>query len=172
MAYNAANIELGEGILELKGTGDADFVDIGGTQGGDFSYNPSFKDIEIGQAFASVKSVMIGEEGTLKVKVVESTMRNLAIAIGLDPSSIGSSGSADLIEFGGYKAAQYLEGRYTVAQVDTPTKYYRFRFYKLRVASGLALPFTKSDERAFEVTFKLFASQDHAGALGVIEKDR
>jgi len=167
------NIELGEGLLTLKSSGDVTPIDVGYSSGANFSYTPSYKDIESGIAFSAVKSVMIGEEGVFKIKLQESTMRNLVIAMGLSPSTISSSASSDVIVFGGSaKARVYYLLNYKVAQIDTPAKFYEFVGFKAAAVSGLALNFSRTDERAFEITFKLFPDATQNNILGKIVKDR
>lgn len=172
MSFDASKIELGEGVLTLKASGDSSPVDVGGTSGANFSYVPNFKKIEIGQSMSPVKTIMIGEEGKFKVKLAESSMRNLAIALGLAPSSVSSSVSSDTITFGGKVSATTYEAVYTVPQIDTPAKNYVFTFYKAQAVSGLALPFEKSNERFFEVEFELMADASKANALGTIVRER
>lgn len=174
-SVNANNIELGEGSLFVKSPADTGYVDCGYTQGATLTYTPSVKDIKVGQASAPVKGVITGTDGSLKVKLVESSLRNFALAMGLDPTAvgtIGSSATSDYIQFGAVGSVVYLLGRYEVPQIDNKAKFYNIHLYKMRAMSGLALDFTAENERVFEVEFKLYADSANSYHLGKIEKER
>lgn len=166
-------IELGEGNLTLKAPGDAAAVDVGGAEGAELSYVPEYLDLEVGQALSAIKTVMIGEKGTFKITLAESSMRNLAIAAGLDPvNNISSSVSDEAIVFGGFKSETLFLGEYKVPQIDTPTKNYIVTMFKMRPTSGLVLPFKKKEARKFEVTFQLIADTTQNAALGKIVREK
>lgn len=202
--YNADNIELGEGTLyyrPLASVSADDYVSLGGTMGATLSYKPEYKDIFIGQVLASVKSVMTGESGSIKIKLKESTMTNFSIACGMavedileyyldngvetpvsekDPTSgdpvATVTGQYGKLEVGGRRSPVFFQLLYKVPQIDDPLKYFRYKMYKVRVSSGLELPHGKDEEREYEVEFNFFANENEAvgtlNKLFVIEKDR
>jgi hypothetical protein len=166
------DIELGEGTLTLQGPSDGAAVDAGGTQGATLSYKQNFKKIEVGQVFTPVKAIMTAEEASFKVKLVESRVRNLIIAMGLDPVSMVTSATSDSIEFGGRVAPVYYLLNYTVPQIDTPAKNDTYILYRCQATSGLALNFEKNNERVFEITFDCLADSTRGYKIGRVLRDK
>lgn len=107
-----------------------------------------------------------------KVKMLESTLRNLTIAMGLEPATqIGSAGTYDRVIFGGETDDVYVDLLYTVEQQADTSLDWLFQAYRARASSGLVLPFNKGEERAFEVEFKLYPQTTEPYALGEIKKE-
>lgn len=130
------------------------------------------KDIIIGAAVAAVKSATIGAEGLFKATMIESALEQLVIAIGGDPDDIITATSADKFVFGG-SAKQVIFGlRYSMPKLESPTKRYILELFK-GVPQGIdALPFAKTEERSYEVTFNLLGDKNRNWQLGTfyIEK--
>ena len=175
MGINVNNVELGEGTLYVMVTlpnAETVEVDVGATLGAELAFKKEFKDVECGQRLSPILSFMTGEEGTFKVTMKETTMRNLALAMGLEPAGAGVSSTAQYtwIRFGGETANVYAQLRYVVAQQADATKNWEFLVYKARAISGLVLPFAKEDERSFEVEFKMYPSSVSPYYLGDMKK--
>lgn len=169
-SYDADKIELGAGNLKIKVLDSGPEVYVGGTLGAEFAYTPEMKDIEVDQTMAPITTVMIGEEGTLKVTILENTMRNLVIALGMDPDAdiTGTAATPETVEFGGKHSPVWLYLTYFVEQTADTAEDWIVYLYKARVTSGLTLPFSKEEERRFEVTFTAYANV--SGKLGKIER--
>ena len=160
--YNAENVQLGAGNLVIRVFPDGPWINCGATSGGELNYAPEMKSIECDQVMAAITTVMIGEEGTFKINMLESTMRNLIIAGGLDPDTdiYGTAASPEYTEFGDKHDPVYFNLKYTVAQTSDTTKDFIYNVWKCMVTGGLNLPFAKKDEQMFEVTFTMFANSD------------
>ena len=163
MSIDLTKIELGEGTLGITygvasdGSGGTAIADAGACLGAELSYKKSYKDIEIGQVLAAVKSAVIGEEGTFKIKMLESQIENIAIALGGDPADVVTdAGVSETITMGNDKSTIYHKLIYTVPQVDTPAKDDVITVFRARVEDMAAIGFSKTDERVLEVTFKMF----------------
>jgi len=164
MAVDLIKIELGEGILGITygvgydGSGGTEIADVGSQLGAELSYKKIYKDIEIGRSPAPVKSPIIGEEGTFKIKMLETAINLITIALGGDPADVTTDATSEKYVFGGQKGKAIMHKLvYTVPQVDAPTKDDILTIYRARVEDLSPIVFSKSDERVYEVTFKLFA---------------
>jgi len=174
MAINVDNIELGEGTLQvqMKDPSQGEQTDVGATLGAELSYSQEIRDVECGQKMSPILSFVIGEEGKFKIKMLESTMYNLALALGLAPDDApGSASGYTYINFGGSTTNVYSELTYTVKQQANQAKNYIFTLYKARVTGGLVLPMSKEEERAYEVEFTLYPDPDQNDRLGQIKKE-
>ena len=162
MSVDITNIEIGEGVLGITygvdddGSGGTAIADVGATLGAELSYKKNHKDIEIGQVLAAVKSPVIGEEGTFKVKMLESSINNLAIALGGSPSLVTTDATSERYVFGNNKTTVYHKLTYTTPQIDDSSKDDIIIVYRARVDDISPVGFSKTEERAFEVTFKMF----------------
>lgn len=131
-----------------------------------------FKDISIGRARVEVKSAVIGAEGEMKVKMIESVMNTLVISMGGDPEDITTDATSEKYVFGG-SAKQVVFGmRYTVSHLDDANKKDVLTLYRGIPSDMAPIPFVKSEERVWEVTFKLQGEKEKNWSLGefVIEK--
>jgi hypothetical protein len=183
MAVDEKNIELGEGVLQFKAYDSGlpttpDFTagtvyDVGASQGGTFTYKPTYKDISIGQFMSPIKSVMIGEEGSFRCKLVESKMANIALAVGMSPTALQNLTvpTRQRLTFGGYMVPVYWALQYEVHQIDDASKHFRIVLYRTKIDSGIATDFVKDNERVMEVTFKLYPASASVKDLGWIEKE-
>lgn len=163
MSVSLEKIELGEGILGITygvgydGSGGTEIADVGACLGAELSYKKAHKDIEIARAPAPVKSPIIGEEGSFKIKMLETQINLITIALGGDPADVTTDASSEKYVFGGQKGnAIFHKLVYTVPQVDDSTKDDILTIYRARVDDLAPIPFHKADERVYEVTFKLF----------------
>ena len=162
MAINIDNIEIGEGDLTVwvgvdseGGVGGVTQVEVGASRGAELAIKKSYKDIEIGQVLAPVQAPIIGEEASLKVTLLENTLKNLVIALGGDTDDI----SVDTYTFGNSKKVTYCKVQYKCQQAQTfggVAKYDTVILFRTIAAEGLSLAFAKADERAFDVTFKAY----------------
>ena len=155
MAVDATKVEFGEGTLEVKVTSspaESSWTDVGACQGADLMAKQEITDVDCGQKLNALTSFITGEECTLKIRMLEHTMRNLAITLGLHPGSdIASNATYEQIVFGDNTANVFMQLRYTVAQQDDIAKYFRLISEKTRAISGASMTFTKKEERMFEV---------------------
>lgn len=162
MAVDLTKIELGEGTLAITygvaadGSGGTTISDVGATLGAELSFKKSYKDIEIGQVLAAVKSPPIGEEGTFKVKLMESNINLIAIALGGNPANVTTDAISEKYTFGAEKTTVYHKLVYTVPQLEASSKNDVLTIYRARVEDLSPVGFSKSDERVFEVTFKMY----------------
>jgi len=171
MAYTAENVQLGEGTLSVRVFPDGPWTDVGAMLGGELTYTPEFKHIECGEVMAAITTIMIGEEGELKVNMLESTSRNLAIAGGMNPDTdiTGTAVSPEYIEFGDKHDPVFYNIKYTQPQTADTTKNFVYNIFKCMAAgSGLSIAFAKKDEQVIEVTFKMFANSD--ASVGTLNK--
>jgi len=162
MSIDLVHIELGEGTLAITygvgydGSGGTTIADVGATLGAELSYKKSYKDVEIGQVMAPVKSPQIGEEGTFKIKMMESQINNMAIAFGGSPTLVTTDATSEHFVFGNDKSTVYHKLVYTVPQIDDTTKNDVVTIYRARVDDISPVAFSKTDERVLEVTFKMY----------------
>lgn len=164
MSVSLEKIELGEGTLAITygvgydGSGGTEIADVGACLGAELSYKKAYKDIEIGSSPAPVKSPIIGEEGTFKIRMLETNINLIAIAMGGSPANVTTDATSEKYVFGGQKGNAVMHKLvYTVPQVDDSAKDDVLTIYRARVEDLAPIAFSKSDERAYEVTFKLFA---------------
>ena len=162
MAVDIGKIELGEGVLAITygvsddGSGGTAITDAGAALGAELSYKKNYKDIEIGRVLAAVKSPVIGEEGSFKIKLMESSINIIAIALGGTPDDVTTDVTSERYLFGNDKVTTYHKLVYTVPQLDAPTKDDVLTVFRSRVDDVSPIAFSKTDERVFEVTFKMF----------------
>lgn len=125
-----------------------------------------YKDMEIGRAAAQIKSCVIGAEGEMKIKMIETAMENLVISMGGDPDDITTDATSEKYVFGG-SAKQVVFGlRYQVAHLDNADKKDVLTLYRGIPYDMAPVPFSKSAERMWEVTFKLLGEKDKSWSLG------
>lgn len=162
MSVDLTKIELGEGTLALThgvgydGSGGTAIADVGATNGAEFSYKKIHKDIEIGQALAAVKSPIIGEEGTFKVTLMETDIDLIAIGMGGDPANVTTDASSETFQFGGDKTTIMHKLVYTVPQLDDAALDDVLTLHRCRIDDLSPIPFSKGEERKYELTFKIF----------------
>lgn len=163
MPITLGNIRFGEGDLFVKGAGEVVFTDVGATMGAQLSVKKKFKLIEAGSVMAPIGASIIGEEGTFKVRLKETSLRNLALALGLNPADCTTK-----ITFGNEKDIYYIDALYYyVPSLVNPT--FKFTSYHSFIESGLNIDFSKQDEVAFDVVFRLLASLEaSAPSLGTV----
>jgi len=185
MAVNINNIEIGEGELSvlifLENTGK--FWDdgstwgtddhwpyeyqIGGTLGAELEYKPEFKEIEIGQVLGPVKAEWVGEEGSFKVTMLETTLANLCISMGLDPQD---AITGDTVTFGGEKKTLIMALQYEISQAADSSKKDLFECFQVVPVGGATLPFQKGEERKWEVTFNMRAEPEQSNRIGRLRR--
>ena len=185
MSVNLDNIELGAGellVCQFAGNTtlfwDAGFYwdtaaqywpdeyEIGASLNAEYSGKMIGKDIVVGRVAAAVKSATIGAEGSLKVQVAEAGLTNIMIAVGCDPADIVTTGSADSYVFGNDAKKILFALRYTIPKIDDSTKNQIFELFRATAMGLEAMPSSKTEERVFEVSFKLLGEKNQNWALG------
>jgi len=111
------------------------------------------KDISIGRVKAAVKNATIGAKGTFKIKIFESSLENIMIAVGADPRDMVTDTTSEKYVFYNSGKNEYFTLRYTIPRLDDPNKKDMLEIYKVLPQGLEPLPFSKSDERSFEVSF-------------------
>jgi len=132
----------------------------------EFSGKKIFKDIAIGRAKAEVKSCVIGAEGTIKIKMVDSAMATLVISMGGDPEDITTDATSEKYVFGGSVKQIVFGLRYQVQHLDDADKKDVLTIYRGVPVDMSPIPFSKSGERVWETTFKLQGEKRKNWALG------
>jgi hypothetical protein len=174
--FDATKIEFGVGELFLAIYSGSSVTPpgtvVGGTQGATVMYKPEFKDVEIDQVMSPVTSRMIGEECTLKVKLVESEMRNFAFGLNLNPDDtnqlLSTPGVQRRMVFGGQRSPTYVYATLVTPKTEDTTKDFITKIYKARCVSGLELNFQKKDERVFELEFRGYPQSSSNNYVGEI----
>jgi hypothetical protein len=95
MAVNFSNIITGEGVLEIAQISTAGvigtYADIGATQdGAEISWEPDMVDIEVDQFGDAARVIVSKIKVTVKTKLAEATLQNLAYAWNLETSGAGN----------------------------------------------------------------------------------
>lgn len=87
MAITFLNIVVGEGALTVDGS------DVGATQdGAEISWEPDMVDIEVDQFGDAARVVQSKQKVSLKTKLAEATLENLALVWGYDDADISEGG--------------------------------------------------------------------------------
>jgi hypothetical protein len=168
-----ANIELGAGYLKVKQTSPTvgTNTDVGACSGANLEVKKTRKEVQCDQVMAPLFDAIVGEEGSFKIKLLEHNMFNLAMAMGLNPDTApGTAASYNYLTFGGETTPVYFYGMYYVPSQADATKLWTYEFYKMECVGGLAMPFSKGEERSYEVEFKLVGDVNNSYALGQIRK--
>jgi len=167
---------LGAGYLKIAVTSDgelaANAVEVGATSGMKLTYKQEMKPIECDQAMSPVTHIMIGEEGKLTIDIIEQSLRSLAIALGLKPSTgIYSQPTYQRISFGGKQDPLFCYLEYICPKTSNTAKNWRVKCLKAMPGNGLDLPFQKKEERKFSVEFNLLPESSSSEVLGYIEEE-
>lgn len=174
--FNAAKVEFGVGELAIAIYSGSSVTPpgtvIGGTQGATVMYKPEFKHVEIDQVMSPITSRMIGESCTLKVKCVESEMRQFAFGLNLNPDNaaqlLSTPGVQRRMQFGGQTSPTFVYLTLTTPKTEDTTKNFITKIYKAMCVSGLELNFQKKDERVFELEFQGFPQSSSNNYVGEI----
>lgn len=138
----------------------------------EFSGKKIYKDIDVGRVAAAVKSAVIGADGLMKLKMLESDLRQLVASIGGDPDDIvTAAGVSETFTFGGTAKQVVFALRYTVPKLEDSTKNYILELYRGIPQGVSALPFSKTDERQYEVEFKLNGEKNDNWSLGIFREE-
>jgi len=185
MPINVNEIEIGEGSLQVlvfpeptgkfwdDGTtwGTEDHwpyeYEVGASLGAHFQYRQLYKDIEVGQVLAPVKAEKVGEEGSFRITMMESTLANICLSLGLDPQE---AISGDTIYFGDERDVPWFTLVYLVPQTADSSKEDRLELFRVVPTSGVALPFSKGEERKWEVTFELKPDGEKDYTIGRLKR--
>ncbi len=172
MSVNADNIEIGEGVLYVKASGEAAWTDVGACQGAELAAVQEFQDVECGQVLAAITTFPVMETCKFKVKMLEHTTRNLATALNLHPQSgWSSSGAYDQVIFGNDTDTTWVAFKYVQEQQADTTKNFQFQSNRSAVQNGLSFTFDKKTERIFEIEFCCFPDTDDSNRLLYIHRD-
>jgi hypothetical protein len=88
MAVNFSNIITGEGVISIAPFGGTTFVDLGATQdGAEIAWEPDMVDIEIDQFGDAARVIVSKIKVSVKTKLAEATLLNLAYAWNLDTTT-------------------------------------------------------------------------------------
>ena len=138
----------------------------------EFAGKKLYKDIEVGRVTAAVKSAVIGAEGSMKLKMLESDLRQLVAAMGGDPDDIVTvTDTSETFTFGGTAKQVVFALRYSVPKLENATKHYILELYR-GIPQGIsALPFSKTEERQYEVEFKLNGEKNDNWSLGIYREE-
>lgn len=174
MSFNADNIEIGEGDLLLKFPDDQDPVEVGACEGAELTRSPEFLDVFTGQTMHPIKTFKIKESCTFKIMLKEAAaMRNLAIAMGVDPNDIESSPESETFTIKSNTVDEiptcFLE--YRVPRIEDKTKNWIFSGARASVKSEFKLAFTKDKERVFEVTFEMLPDPEDDYTVMTVTKE-
>jgi hypothetical protein len=126
-------------------------ADLGATEGGcELSIPREYYEKMCDQAIGVLDIIKISEKATLKVKLAEATLENLAIAMDYDDSVAVSS---SVLSIGGSGVAQYLTIYLNVTGLSGGTRQYHFI---KAVCVGAATHSSKRDEKTIiECEFQL-----------------
>lgn len=183
MAVDLDKIELGAGALIIyhfvdntnvfwdSFTWDSgwywpDEWEVGAMLDATFGGKKIYKDISIGAVMAAVKSGVIGAEGEMKVKMMESSMANLIIAMGGDPEDVTTDATSEKYVFGGSAKSVIFGLKYEVPHLEDATKVDTLIVYRGVPVDMSPIIFSKTEERGFEVTFKLLGEKTRQWNLG------
>jgi len=168
------NIEIGEGDLLLKFAQDPDPVNIGACEGAEFSRVPEFLKVFEGRKLHPIKIFKIKEEVSFKILMkATGAMRNLAIAMGVDPYDIESDSEAETftIYSNTVDSVPTCELEYRVRRVKDKTKYWIYSGKMAAVMSEFKLAFKKDAERIYEVTFSMLPDETDDNAVMTVSKE-
>jgi len=157
--YTSENIHIGEGNLDIKAAGDNDFVRVGGCRDGSLDIKSKELNINIGQSLEPVDSYIIGREIMFSIILVETQLRNFAIAIGQDPTDVDETDPdfSSLKLYGNeVGSVSYLEMKYIIPRVQDKTKFIRFIATRCKVAGTFKLDFKKDNEWVYKLDVKMF----------------
>jgi hypothetical protein len=140
------NVKLGPCDLIVDG------VNVGHTkEGSELNYEPEFHDVTVDKYGNTIaEKVLVGEMVSVKVKIAESTLANLKVAMPL-----GAIVSAKRITFGsdaGVRMGASAKAVVLHPQGET-TNAADVVLYKAISSEPIAVPYKIDEERAFEVTF-------------------
>ena len=141
MAVDVTKIHLGRCSVEYNN------VDLGATLGGcELHYIPEFHLTKVDNYTGYVKQTLVSERVTAVVRLAESSIANLKVAMPAGSTSGGATPTQ--IDVGGGSATDQL-------LVLTPSdSSYVITIHKALVVSEVTLPFTVNGERMVEVTFE------------------
>lgn len=91
MAVTFSNIITGEGVLSIAPLGSSSYVDVGATQdGAEIAWEPDMVDIEIDQFGDAARVIVSKVKVSVKTKLAEATLENLALAWNLQTTGAES----------------------------------------------------------------------------------
>lgn len=172
--WNEDNIEIGEGDLLLKFPEDVEPVDIGLCEGAELNREPEFLEVFTGQTLHPVKIFKIKEKCSFKILFKEAgAIRNMAIAMGVDPHDIESDSEAEsfTIKSNTVDSVPTCELEYRVPRVKDKTKYWVYSGARAAVMSAFKLAFMKDKERVYEVTFSMLPDPDNDNEVMTVKKE-
>lgn len=147
---NVDQIVQGAGKITLDG------VDVGSFRDGvTVTYNESFATTRSDYAIGEIDSELIGAECSVNTTLEQSTLTNIAIALGGNTSSSSSSSSSKLYDFGPTTAIVTKELVITGMSADDKTKGRRITFFKAQRIGQLGFSFKRGAETLLPVTFKI-----------------
>jgi len=173
----AANIIAGSGILRVAPSGTAlpslatlpttwtGFVDVGYTVDGvTMLYTPTFKDLNVDEEMSPIQQLLTAEKFEIKIKMAESAMDNLAIAIAASTFTNPGTGIKTL-DFGSLPSASIPEKILAFQGVSFGGTTDRVVIaYRAKCTSAVAIHAQRADYVTYDVTFSCLA--DGTKAIG------
>lgn len=162
MSVTFLNIVVGEGTLSVDGS------DVGATQdGADISWEPNMVDIEVDQFGDAARVVQSSQKVSLKTKLAEATLENLALVWGYPSTNVTSGGGNKTMQVG-------LHGVYptehTLSLVGnapnstaTVTKTRTYTNYRAISYSSSSHMLKRAENVAFPVDFRILPDPTHTG---------
>lgn len=142
MSANVDNVHLGRCDIEYNN------IDLGATLGGcEFHYIPEYHLTKVDNYTGYAKSTLVSERATAVVRLAESSIANLKVAMPAGTTSGAATPTSIYVGDGTPHTGYELK----LSPVDTS---YVITVYKAIVVSEVTLPFVVDGERMVEVTFE------------------
>jgi hypothetical protein len=169
------NIEMGGGDMYLQTVGTAgDGTAVGASRNASIDISSKILSIECDQATYPIEQMIIKNECKGEIELLESSVRNMVLALGGDPDDIVEDTQNHKWTYtigGTLMAPPEFKLTYKIPRIRDDSKFIIFTFYRIQSSGGLKLTFQREKENTFKFSFTALADPANDNNVGTIVKE-